>query len=136
MGARQYYFLGRALLQQKRYPEALDAMEEVRRMAPDSPLADNGTAQVFLAEGQYARALTLMQKQPRTASTLALLSSIYTATGDNKKAFDALREAFDKGYADFAGIDSNPYYSALRSDPRFQELVNKYRDNDRRRVNE
>jgi hypothetical protein len=68
-----------------------------------------------------------MQKQPRTAIALALLSSVYAASGDNKKAFDALQQAFDKGYADFAGIDANPYYSNLRSDPRFPRLLQQYR---------
>jgi predicted Zn-dependent protease len=61
---------------QKRFPEAMEAMEDVRRMGPDSALADVGMAQVYLAEGQYGRALPLMLKQPKAAVVLALLSSI------------------------------------------------------------
>ena len=111
---------------QKRFPEAMAAMEDVRRMGPDSALADVGMAQVYLAEGQYDRALPLVLKQPKAAVLLALLSSIYAAAGENQKALNALQEALEKGYGDFTAIDANPYYSNLRTDPRFQRLVEKY----------
>jgi tetratricopeptide (TPR) repeat protein len=127
VGFSKYYQLGRALMLQKRFPEAMAAMEDVRRMGPDSALADVGMAQVYLAEGQYDRALPLMLKQPKAAVVLALLSSIYAAAGENQKALNALQEAFEKGYGDFDAIDANPYYSNLRTDPRFQPLVDKYR---------
>ena len=123
----KYYQLGRALILQKRFSEAVAAMEEERRMAPDSPLADVGMAQVYLAEGQYDRALTVMPKNLRSATMLALLSSIYSAAGNQEEAVHTLQEAFEKGYADFAAIDANPYYSNLRSTPRFQKLVRQYR---------
>ena len=123
----KYYQLGRALMLQKRFPEAMAAMEDVRRMGPDSALADVGMAQVYLAEGQYDRALPLMLKQPKAAVVLALLSSIYAAAGENQKALNTLQEAFEKGYGDFAAIDANPHYSNLRTDPRFQRLLDKYR---------
>ena len=126
VGFNRYYQLSRALILQKRFPEAISALEEVRRMAPDSPLADAGMAQVFLAQGQYDRALAIMPRQPRIAVVLALLSSIYAAAGDNNEALNALQEALEKGYGDFAAIEANPYYSNLRSDPRFQKLIKQY----------
>ncbi len=122
-----YYQLGRALILQRRYSEAASAMETVRRLSPDSALADVGMAQVFLAQGEYHRALTIMLKYQQTATQLALLSSIYAASGENKKALDTLQQALAKGYGDFAAIDANPYYSGLRSDPRFQKLVGQFR---------
>ncbi len=123
----KYYQLGRALILQKRFPEAVAAMEEERRMAPESPLADVGMAQVYLAEGQYDRALSVMPKNLRAATMLALLSSIYAATGNQEEALHFLQQALEKGYGDFAAIDANPYYSNLRSTPRFQKLVQQYR---------
>jgi hypothetical protein len=84
-------------------------------------------AQVYLAQGQYDRALPLVLKQPRAAVVLALLSSIYAAADENQKALNALQQALEKGYGDFTAIDANPYYSNLHTDPRFQRLVEKYR---------
>jgi serine/threonine protein kinase/cytochrome c-type biogenesis protein CcmH/NrfG len=127
VGLSKYYQLGRALMLQKRFPEAMSAMEDVRRMGSDSALANVGMAQVYLALGQYDRALPLVLKQPKAAVVLALLSSIYAAAGENQKALNALQEALEKGYGDFAAIDANPYYSNLRSDPRFQKLLQQYR---------
>jgi tetratricopeptide (TPR) repeat protein len=127
VGLGKYYQLGRALMLQKRFPEAMSAMKDVRSMGSDSALADVGMAQVYLAQGQYDRALPLVLKQPETAVILALLSSIYAAAGENQKALNALQEALEKGYGDFTAIDANPYYSNLRTDPRFQRLVEKYR---------
>jgi len=103
-------------------------------MGPDSALADVGMAQVYLAEGQYDRALPLMLKQPKAAVVLALLGSIYAAAGENQNALNVLQEAFEKGYGDFDAIAANPYYSNLRADPRFQRLVDKYRQRNNART--
>jgi hypothetical protein len=72
-------------------------------------------------------ALAVMQFQNKSAINLALQSSIYAASGNNEKALDVLNQALAKGYGDFAEIDANPYYTQLRSDPRFQQLVQRSR---------
>jgi hypothetical protein len=38
-----------------------------------------------------------------------------------------MQKAFEMGFKDFAVLDSSPYFSALRTDPRFQQLVQRYR---------
>lgn len=123
-----YYHLGRALTLEARYQEAISAFEHVRELSPMSPTADLGLAQVYLAQGDDSgRAVSVLQKQPRTAITFFWLSSAYAAQGDKEKALAVLQSALNAGYRDFAALDASPYFSSLRSDPRYQQLVQHYR---------
>jgi tetratricopeptide (TPR) repeat protein len=90
-----------------------------------------GLAQVNLAKGDYDRALSYWSRLPsavrHTALTAFLGSSIYAARGEKDKALAELQESFEKGYRDFATIDATPYFASLRSDARFQQLLQRYR---------
>jgi eukaryotic-like serine/threonine-protein kinase len=131
LGARSvqsYYHLGRALTLQGRYQEAVSAFEQVRELSPTSPTADLGLAQVDLAQGNSERAVLLLSKQnTKAAINRFWLSSAYAAHGDREKALDTLQKALEAGYRDFAAIDASPYFSSLRSEPRFQQLLQRYR---------
>jgi serine/threonine protein kinase/cytochrome c-type biogenesis protein CcmH/NrfG len=126
MGA--YYELGRALMLQRRFSEAIAAMEHAKQLSPTSITADLGLAQIYLAQGDYERALPILAKLPeKTATIFFLLSSAYAGRGEKDKALDALHKALDAGYRDFAAIDASPHFSSLRSDARFQQLMRQYR---------
>jgi serine/threonine protein kinase/cytochrome c-type biogenesis protein CcmH/NrfG len=122
-----YYELGRALLLQRRFPEAVAAMEYAKKLSPSSTTPDFGLAQVYLAQGDYDRAVTLLLKQGSTSIVLFQLSSAYAAEGDQEKALAMLQKSLNAGYRDFAAIDASPYFSSLRSEPRFQKLLQRYR---------
>ena len=121
------YHLGRALLLQGRYPEATAAFERMKQLNPTSSMADLGMVQVYLAQGNSERALATLQGQPRAAINLFWLSAAYAAHGDKEKSLDALQNAFDAGYRDFSALEASPYFSQLRSDKRYQQLVQRYR---------
>ncbi len=125
-----YYHLGRALLLQKRYQEAIAAFEHAKELSPGSSIPDLGLGQVYLAQGDYERAVASFLKIPesrRPANNLFWLSEAHAGRGDREKALADLEKAFAAGYRDFAAIDSSPYFSSLRSDPRFQQLLRRYR---------
>ena len=107
------------------------AFDHAREMAPTSPLVDVGLVQVYLAQRNYdqavAAAKALKARGARGANFLFWQSSAYAAQGDKAKALATMQEALNAGYRDFAAIDASPYFSSLRSDPRFQQLIQRYR---------
>ncbi len=123
-----YYHLGRALLLQKRNAEALATFQREKELSPNGTMADLGIGQAYLAEGDYDRAIaSLTANAAPVAINYFFLSAAYAARGDKEKAFDKLQKAFDMGFHDFAGLDASPYFAALRQDPRYQQMVQRYR---------
>jgi serine/threonine protein kinase/tetratricopeptide (TPR) repeat protein len=123
-----YYHLGRALLLQGRFDEAIKTFERAAELGA-SPYATLGTAQVYLAQGNYDAAVSRLLKngEPKEAINAYFLTAAYAAKGDREKALIALQKTFTLGYRDFAAIDASPYFASLRSEPRFQQLVRRYR---------
>jgi serine/threonine protein kinase/Tfp pilus assembly protein PilF len=126
-----YYHLGRVLLLQKRYDEAIAAFKQAASISPDSSTPEFGLAQVYLAKGDYDQALSYFSKQSEGARNslvnLAVLTSVYAARHDDEKALATLRKALNGGYRDFPALDANPYLEGLRKDPRYQQLIQQYR---------
>jgi tetratricopeptide (TPR) repeat protein len=127
--AASQYHLGRAFLFQARYPEAAGAFRHAGEIG--SPMFENlGMAQLSLAQGNYDQAITyLLKDEPvhKIAMSQYWLSATYAAKGDKGKALDSLQAAFKLGFGDFAALDASPYFSSLRDDPRYRQLVQQYR---------
>ena len=126
-----YYHLGRVLLLQKRYNEAIAAFNQAASISPDSSTPMFGLAQVYLAQGDYDQALSYFSKQSEEARNslvdLAVLTSVYAARHDDEKALATLHKALEGGYRDFPALDSNPHLEELRKNPRYQQLIQQYR---------
>ncbi|HSZ62447.1 MAG TPA: protein kinase [Terriglobales bacterium] len=123
-----YYHLGRALLLQKRYAEALASFQHEKELSPNSLMADMGLGQTYLAQGDYDQAIVALAKTAvPSAINYYFLSAAYAAHGDKEKALATLQKTFELGFHDFAALDGSPYFSSLRTDPRFQHLEQRYR---------
>jgi serine/threonine protein kinase/Tfp pilus assembly protein PilF len=122
-----HYHLGRALMQQKRFPEAIAAFEQAKSISPSSGSADFGLAQVYIAQSDYDRAITTLLSLPKADQSTPIahfqLSLAYAGRGDKEKALLELQKAVDLGYRDSAAIKSNPRFDSVRSDPRFEKLL-------------
>jgi non-specific serine/threonine protein kinase len=124
---KTYYHLGRALMFQQRYAEAIAAFEHSRTDPADS-FPDLGLGQVYLAQGDYDKAMGALSKSARPAGiNYFWLGAAHAARGDREKALATLQKAFDAGFHDFTALDTSPYFSSLRPDPRFQQLTLRYR---------
>ncbi|MGA8216101.1 MAG: protein kinase [Candidatus Sulfotelmatobacter sp.] len=125
---KTYYHLGRALSLQQRYPEAIAALEHARELDPTATWADLGLGQVYLAQGDYDKALAALSKKVRPSGiSYFWLSAAYAAHGEKEKALATLQKSFEAGFHDFAALDASPYFSSLRADARFQQLTLRYR---------
>jgi tetratricopeptide (TPR) repeat protein len=118
------YHLGRALLLQERYQEAAAAFRHSGELGAPS-LERFGLAQVSLAQGNYdqASAYLLDASSSKTAISLYWQSAVYAGKGNKERALATLRRSLDAGFRDFPAIEANPYFSSLRNDPRFNDLV-------------
>jgi eukaryotic-like serine/threonine-protein kinase len=127
--AAAHYHLGRALLFQGRFPEASLAFQHAEEVG-SSDYKNLGMAQLSMAQGNYDQALVYLTKRNagrKIAIDWYWFSAIYSAKGDKEKALAAMREALELGFRDFAAIDASPYFASVRSDPRFQRLLQQYR---------
>ena len=124
------YHLGRALMLQGRFPEALAAFDRCEQLLGDNGgLANGGRGQLNVIQGNYDQALAFLEKAGAKGNAINQywFAAAYAGKGDHAKAVAALQQAFDRGYRDFPAIDSTPYFANLRSDPQFQKLLSKYR---------
>jgi TolB-like protein/Tfp pilus assembly protein PilF/predicted Ser/Thr protein kinase len=120
-----HYHLGRTLLVQGRYPEAIAAINHALELDPSLPPTYLG--EVYLAQGEFGRALAELRRARRIPIVDLQISAALAAQGDKEEALATLERALAGGYRDFAAIDANPHLATLRSDPRFQQLMRKYR---------
>jgi TolB-like protein/DNA-binding winged helix-turn-helix (wHTH) protein len=126
-----YYQLGRAQMLQGRYDDAIASFDHAMKLNPGFAAPHVGMAQTYLAQGKYQQALEELGQwgdSRKTPHVVFQRSLIYAAQGEREKALQELERSLAGGYRDFAAIDATPYLSALRSEPRFQQLIRRYRN--------
>jgi TolB-like protein/Tfp pilus assembly protein PilF len=127
-----YYHLGRALNLQGRFDEAIAAFKQIYKYRPNSSIAHLGITQSYLAQGNLEQArkysVLSMQVAGQSPIELSLSCFIEAADGNNEAALECLEELLgDKNYRDFEALDNSVHLQALRADPRYQALLDKYR---------
>jgi serine/threonine-protein kinase len=124
---KPYTSMGRAYIQSGLYTEAIATLRHGRQIAGEIPniLAALGQAHVLAGDREEGeRMLAELQAMAKTryvpSNTLALL---HLALGDRGVALDYLERGVDRRELPICNINVHPAYDDLRSEPRFQALL-------------
>jgi protein O-mannosyl-transferase len=94
---RQDFFQGRALLFDKKFPEAANLLEEAVRIDPGAAYGFNALGIAYLEQAQYEKAIPAFRDAVRRAQhwsyPLHNVALAYVETGDYKSAIRAYQEA-------------------------------------------
>jgi TolB-like protein/DNA-binding winged helix-turn-helix (wHTH) protein/Tfp pilus assembly protein PilF len=117
--------LAEAYLQKHMYAEAIPELQKAVQLSSGSPMCIANLARAYAFSGQRDEATALLSDL-KTSSTPGFshaseVAAIYASLGDKDQAMNWL----EKGYAERfnPGVLIRPRFDPLRSDPRFQRLV-------------
>jgi len=127
--ANAFYHLGRALLVTRDYEGAIAAFKRVGESGVHTQLTSLGLSQAYLETGDLAlaREHSDIAMDDLSAITLTYRSMIEAADGNPDAALEYLEQALEVNYRDFAALEVSPHLATLRKDPRYAELIARYR---------
>jgi TolB-like protein/cytochrome c-type biogenesis protein CcmH/NrfG len=124
-----YYWLGYAYREKKMYPEAIATFTRARQIGGDRPflVMAYGHAQAVAGNAAEARkSLRLLEDLQKTKYVPDLyLAAIHVGLGEKDEAFRLLNGAYQQRVDRLIYLRVETMADPLRSDPRFQELLNK-----------
>ncbi len=120
---------GEAYLQMERFDEAIDAMERGRTLTGDNPMMTGMLGYAYAVSGRAAEAqalfdeLTPLSEQNFITSVSFLLITL--GQGNADRAFEWLYRVYEERHSILVWLKVDYKVDWLRSDPRFDELVQK-----------
>ena len=136
-----HQLLREIFVQQGRFTEALEEHRTWVDLDPDPGGVDSDPggdpfrivtlAHIYASAGDRDRALKLLDQalkledDPRWRTSLGWIAAVYGVLGNYDEAFQWLDRAFNVTSRSLINLKVHPRYDALRSDPRFQELLRK-----------
>jgi tetratricopeptide (TPR) repeat protein len=126
--AREFVLInGIGFLEEKSYDKAVTEFKKILDESPYDFQANYRIAFTYLLMKNYARSIfhfeVARRVQPRDELTLYNLSCAYSLDGQLEKALDTLEESIKAGFADYRHMEGDPDLKALRTQPRFHEIV-------------
>lgn len=122
-------YLGGAQTLKGQYTEAAATFRKTIEISDGSPNATSHLAYALARAGQRDEALKLIGELKRLAEREHINSFHfavpYIGLGNKDEAFFWLGKGIDEGSLGFAMLDVHPWFDDLRSDPRFDALLNR-----------
>ncbi len=112
------------------------AAEDQIRLSMRLPGVDHGKltgwlGQTFLYRHRYDESYAEFEKERMLDSNAATpyyhLAAWNAAQKKSKPAITLLKQAFEKRFRDFSGLDKDPAFDGLRTDPDYKLLIDQYR---------
>ncbi len=122
-----HYHLGLAHAAQKHYEKAIQSLQKVVALNPDYMLAHCALAGYYRRTGKEAEAREhIVIARPYMESENDYNQACFESIcGNTDRAFAFLRNALDKKQIQVELVRSDPDLDFIRSDPRFEELINR-----------
>lgn len=124
-----HWSLGRALLEQNRFDEALKQFEDAAKIMGQIPAALSELGYCYARIGQSDRARGTIEELRRLAQKdwVSPLSAalVYVGLGEKDAAIERLEEAFEKRIRQLVWVNVDPRYDPLRDHPGFEPLITK-----------
>jgi eukaryotic-like serine/threonine-protein kinase len=120
-----YWFLGYCYPAKGMYAEAIAAFEKAIKLGQDTPGTQIRLGAAYANTGNRTRAQAIL-KQLQTSKEYVSpfeLAILYAALGERDQAFASLEKAYEAHDVQFQFLGVSPEWDALRSDPRFQDLL-------------
>ena len=122
-----HVLLGRVLLRQNQFSEATAELKKALDLSEGDTNELAALAYGLAAGGQSAEAtkmvVELKQRAEQTYVQPLALATIDVGLGNRTEAFDWFGKAFDDRSAGLVYLNVDPVFDAIRSDPRFQDLL-------------
>jgi len=124
-----HLWLGLALEQKKMYPEATASLEEAVRLSRRSIVTIADLGHVNAVSGKREEAMRLIEElkgwMARGYDPLANIAMVYAGLGQKDEAIEWLDKACRarSAWVVYLAVKVDPRWDALRSDPRFQDLL-------------
>ncbi len=123
-----HHFLALAYMKQGLHQKAVSEAEEATSLSQRDFPTLAMLASVYARAGERQKALQVLQefearRPDRNSGRPAERALVYAALGDNEKALALLEEAYRGRKASLAFVNTRPQFDALRSDPRFKDLM-------------
>lgn len=124
--AAAYEWMGMAYAQQRRFAEAVGALEKAHRLDPNTEIASFlGQAQALA--GNRAEAEKLLHQIEAASKQRYVckyeIAQVYTGLGQKEQAFQWLKRGADDQADCLVWLKSEPWNDPLRTDPRYAELL-------------
>jgi serine/threonine-protein kinase len=126
-----YGYLGQAYLEKGHYQEALESLRRYVSLEPGALPRKAELANAYGRAGKKKEAEEILAefraRQGETYISPYDWAMLYTGLGEKKLALDWLEKAYDERSGRIVNLAVHPQFASLRSEPRFQALVEKVR---------
>jgi TolB-like protein/Tfp pilus assembly protein PilF len=122
-----YWTLSLIYLQKEMFSEAILEMQKAVEYSGDSFLIKSLLGYVYGATDNQAKAQvildSLLSKSKEGTVPAIAFANIYIGLGENDNAIHWLEKAYDERSSELINLNASPIFDPLRSEPRFQDLV-------------
>jgi tetratricopeptide (TPR) repeat protein len=119
--------LGMALVQKKLYEEALVEFNKAKSLPGSPTVAMANIGGAYALSGRRAEARHVLAELLQSANQhyvpAIYIAAIYTALGDTKEAMRWMQQGYDERADYMVYLKTEPWADSLRTDPRFQHLM-------------